>query len=75
MCKYCIDDGWGTEYLMRRHLKLNGAVIAHLDVNIEWNNGNTLEVNCWNKEDDIFTYHRQINYCPMCGRKLEKRED
>lgn len=72
MCKYCTDNGMGTRHLILRELTFGKAFIGHLHANIERENGYALVVQGFNSWGKMFSYRRHINYCPICGRKLEK---
>lgn len=52
---------------------LTGEMNISLDITLEEeNNEPTLNCNIWEaySGDDIFKEGKKINYCPMCGRKL-----
>ena len=65
MCKYCEMDS-----RKKRDYIINSPVIS-LKI-IKKNNFNALELKSYNHQKEIIDNYQIINYCPMCGRRLEK---
>lgn len=76
MCKYCgkkIDD-WDDTNLLATDLDLNGFKIAEVETTID--EGNKLKLIVWSEDCDIMSkVVMPIQYCPVCGRKLEPWEE
>lgn len=69
-CEYChefFNEGENSE-LMNGDLYLNRISIADVSVGIELDR---LMVKVSNNDFDILTDSIRINYCPMCGKKIE----
>lgn len=58
-CKYCISGETGQ------------AIISEIDTNVYLENG-WVEVETLDEDIDRVQFSAKINYCPMCGRKLEE---
>ena len=46
-------------------------VSHHFTANALITEGNALDIMVWNNSDETFDARKRINFCPMCGRKLE----
>lgn len=79
MCKFCENytksEGWeGNDYLIEEDLKINNKPFIGMQVYITEGD----ELILWVDQGDCcdpYTHKEiKINYCPMCGRKLEHCE-
>ncbi len=66
MCEYCENDK-----RKKRKFIFNSPILSIRIIN---KNGlNTFEVLSVNRENKIVESYQTINYCPICGRKLEEK--
>ena len=75
MCKYCDKDidSWDDTNLLTVDLELNGLKIAEVETTID--GGNKLKLIVWSEDCDMIADREmRIQYCPVCGRKLEPWE-
>jgi hypothetical protein len=82
MCKFCDDyevNGRPTEYLVDEDICLNGIPVLHCGLYIDPGDDEPpymyYYVENIGYEDDVISEHIDINYCPMCGKKLNNKED
>lgn len=68
-CHYCYARGMAEKRIMEHHgLSFNAyCVIFDGKLDVSYDNNDINEWVCGHKEV-------KINYCPMCGRKLEGRQ-
>lgn len=78
-CKYTSDDAFPetNEALMTYSIKFNGTEIGWSEVFIDLNEKyepGLINLVCFG--DVAYADHKsiKINYCPVCGHKLEKEE-
>ena len=83
MCKYCNADEMSLfpdEFLISKSKKIIKWIAEELSVNtvIIARNKNYY-LNSYARFGDgdsfVFDFEKKINYCPMCGRKLEVSDD
>jgi len=68
MCEYCKNDGVDVNYLM--------MILSENDCGATLRiNKHDLDLFIMDKDMKYKTKSRQINYCPMCGRKLSSTVD
>ena len=70
-CDYC--NGSGEQYPLFHENNYEPYTCMMSTISIEENNGkHQIEIDLW---DGVNVYAAfEINYCPMCGRKLEGRQ-
>jgi hypothetical protein len=78
-CKYCNFDETGS-YFPTKEFKSNlyesGEVIRAIGGGLQLDYDNNPTLGVWAVTSEIgHQYGWNINYCPMCGRKLEVEDD
>lgn len=73
MCEYC-EKGYENTYISSRTLAIDGKTYKGLDMVITDRELWIFTVANSMRNSDIYGYCEKnipINYCPMCGRKLD----
>ncbi len=65
MCEYCENDK-----RKKRDYIINTPIVS---LKIITNSFNALELKSYNHKKEIVDNYKFINYCPMCGRKLNSQ--
>lgn len=75
LCEYCCEEFFDkcNEYIIDRWYYFDNIRAMNSFVFIE--DGKLKLFTCICDEEDPSPKSVKINYCPMCGRKLEKGED
>lgn len=73
MCEYCKNDGYynRNKSLMSKTLKNKVDIDIAIDVKDKKIVASVENLSMKPEEDNCFLLTKKINYCPMCGRKLE----
>ena len=75
LCKYCQNEDECNEDLVSSDLEVNNLPVFNILTYID--NGNELVLMVLDDfSDNLYDAKRmRIHYCPMCGRKLEEKEN
>lgn len=68
MCKYCERDFADRDYIINSHVNILDAK-EYLSIDIDGDNNLNLFVTFG--MGDGKSFKKRINYCPICGKKLE----
>ena len=74
-CKYCCDF-FDAKYILRKSIPLCLGTKLNVSVDINCDELNVYMHNSFEGTDasEGKSFGTKINYCPMCGRKLESEE-